>query len=81
MRIYSIGLVCFMAIATVYGKFFQRVLSFPFHFLISPLMPGVNKKAYVHKRTCSFYLQVCLSMYDLLLSSGIKRLKTTILYS
>ena len=36
-------------------------------------MPG-GKKVYVLKQTCSFQLQVCLSMYDLTLPPGIKGL-------
>ena len=34
-------------------------------------MPGDNKRLYVLKQTCSYTLQVCLSMYDILFLPGI----------
>ena len=37
-------------------------------------MPGDNKRSYVLKQTCSFWLQVSVSMYDLMLSPGIEGL-------
>ena len=36
-------------------------------------MSGGNKNSYVPKQTCSFYLQVCLTTYGLLLPTSIKR--------
>ena len=45
------------------------------HFLrVNSLMPGGNKRSYVLKQTCSFWLQLYLNTYDLLLSPGIKGL-------
>ena len=38
-----------------------------------PLMSGGNKNSYVPKQTCSFYLQVCLTTYGLLLPTSIKK--------
>ena len=38
-------------------------------------MSGGNKRSYLLKQTGSFQVQVYLSMYDLLLPPGIKRLK------
>ena len=49
--------------------------------LLNPLMPGSNKRSYILKQTCSFWLQVFLSVYDLLLPLGIKRLKFSNLQS
>ena len=49
--------------------------------LLNPLMPGSNKRSYILKETCSFWLQVFLSVYDLLLPLGIKRLKFSNLQS
>ena len=40
----------------------------------TPLLPGGNKSSYVLKQTCSWELQVYLSMYDLLLTPDIKEL-------
>ena len=37
-------------------------------------MSGGNKRSYLLKQTGSFQVQVYLSMYDLLLPPGIKRL-------
>ena len=34
-----------------------------------------SKRSYILKQTWSYWLQVCLSLYDLLLPPGIKRLK------
>ena len=34
----------------------------------------VTKRSHIFKQTCSFELQVCLSMYDLFLQPGIKGL-------
>ena len=44
---------------------------------INPLMPGGNKSLYVLKQACSFYLQIYLSTYDLLLPPDIKGLNAT----
>ena len=38
-------------------------------------MPGGTKTSYTLKQTCNFQLQVCLSMYALLLPPGMKQLK------
>ena len=40
--------------------------------IFDPLLPGVNKRAYIHKQTCSLNLQVWLSVYDVLISPGVK---------
>ena len=40
--------------------------------IVNPLVPGGNKRPYIFKQTCSFYVQVCLSMYDILLPQFIK---------
>ena len=39
-------------------------------FIFNPLEAGGNKRSYIPKQTCSFQVQVCLSMYDLLLPPG-----------
>ena len=44
---------------------------------INPLVSGGNKRSDVLKQTCNFYLEVCLSMYDLLLPLGMKGLWLT----
>ena len=38
------------------------------------LMPGGNRMTYIFKQTCSLKLQICLSMYDLLLQLGLNQL-------
>ena len=38
------------------------------------LMPVGNRKTYIFKQTCSLKLQICLSMYDLLLQQGLNQL-------
>ena len=40
--------------------------------IVNPLVPGGNKSPYIFKETCSFYVQVCLSIYDILLPQCIK---------
>ena len=30
----------------------------------NPLMPGGNKRTYMFKQTCSFYMQICLSRVE-----------------
>ena len=49
-----IGLQIMMDIVRQIGKVFN------------PLMPVVTKRSHILKQTCSFQLQVCLSMSDLL---------------
>ena len=42
---------------------------------LNPFIPSGNKRSYILKQTCSFYMQVCLSMYDLWLPPGTKELR------
>ena len=51
--------------------------------MFSSLVSGGNTKLYTLKQTYSFQLQICLSMYDLLLSLGIRGLsvKRSILHN
>ena len=44
-------------------------------FSFNLLMPGANKKARILKQTCSFQLQVCLSMCDLFVTTRHQRVK------
>ena len=41
-------------------------------------MSGGNKRSYILKQTSSLKLQVCLSMYDILLPPGITGLNTNV---
>ena len=43
---------------------------------INPLESRGNKRSYTLKKTCSYKFQVCLSMFDLLLPTGLKGLRT-----
>ena len=54
------------------GLVFSRELFFRD---FNPLTGGGDKRSYVLKQTCCFYLQICLSTCDLLLPSGIKVLR------
>ena len=40
--------------------------------IFNPFKPGGNKRAYILKQTCSLNLQVCLSVYDILVPPGVK---------
>ena len=40
--------------------------------IFNPLMPGGNKIPYTLNQTCSWKLQICLSVYDLLVTPGMK---------
>ena len=42
-------------------------------YFINSLMPGTTKRSHIFKETCSFQVQVCLSMCDLLLCTRQKR--------
>ena len=43
---------------------------------INPSESRGNKRSYTLKKTCSYKFQVCLSMFDLLLPTGLKGLRT-----
>ena len=52
-----------------------------FSAIFTPLTTGGNKRSYVLKQTCTFQLQVCLSVYDLLLPPDIKGIMSKIVMS
>ena len=47
--------------------------------LLNPIMHGGNKRSFILEHTCSIKLQVCSSMYDLMLPPCIKGLKLVFL--
>ena len=59
-----------------FNSFIEKSINLLFSVIsLNPLMAGDNKNSYVLKQTGSFWMQVCLRKYDLLLSQDIKRVK------